>query len=145
MIGHELLEANAVVDRVFAPRRTLFQKSCTSMKFMASSSTATDALPSSDPLALVGLPLLMQRTGGRSDITVALIDGPVMPHHPGLVAANIHAVGRVDRAQRENQQRAPWTRVRQLDEKCGLRLYRFGDIVACGIVRSQSYALRLPG
>ena len=126
--------ANVVVDRASATRRTLFQESSTCMKFIPSSIMATHGLPSSDPLALVGLPPLMQRTGGRSDITVALIDGPVMPHHPGLVAANIHAVGRVDRAQRENQQRAPWTRVRQLDEKCGLRLYRFGDIVACGIV-----------
>jgi subtilisin family serine protease len=87
--------ANAVVDRASATRRILFQESCTSMKVTASSSTGRGNLPSSDPLALVGLPPVMQRTGGRSDIMVALIDGPVMAQHPDLVGANIHAVGGV--------------------------------------------------
>jgi subtilisin family serine protease len=69
------------------------------MNLRASNSKATDGLASSEPLALVGLPPLMQRTSGRSDITVALIDGPVMAQHPDLVAGNIHAVAGVDLAQ----------------------------------------------
>jgi subtilisin family serine protease len=46
-----------------------------------------------DPLALVGLLPLMQRSEGRREITVALIDGPVLRQHMDLATANIHAVG----------------------------------------------------
>ena len=37
-----------------------------------------------DPLALVGLPLLMARTHGLSEIVIGLIDGPVAIDHPDL-------------------------------------------------------------
>jgi subtilisin family serine protease len=37
-----------------------------------------------DALALVGLTALMNRTSGRADVAVGLIDGPVATHHPAL-------------------------------------------------------------
>jgi subtilisin family serine protease len=41
------------------------------------------------PLELVHLSPLMERTGGRADIRVAVIDGPVVATHPDLAAARI--------------------------------------------------------
>src|SRR5258708_28495333 len=41
------------------------------------------------PLELVHLTPLMERTGGRADIRVAVIDGPVAATHPDLAAARI--------------------------------------------------------
>jgi subtilisin family serine protease len=43
-------------------------------------------------LNLVGLPQLMARTSGRSEITIGLIDGPVALDHPDLAAENIREV-----------------------------------------------------
>ncbi len=37
-----------------------------------------------DPLSLVGLTPLMDRTRGRPEVTIGLIDGPVALDHPGL-------------------------------------------------------------
>jgi subtilisin family serine protease len=44
------------------------------------------------PLELVSLPLLMERTMGRPEIAVALIDGPVATDHPDLAAQSIRIV-----------------------------------------------------
>jgi subtilisin family serine protease len=43
-------------------------------------------------LNLVGLPQLMERTSGRPEIVIGLIDGPVALDHPDLAADNIHEV-----------------------------------------------------
>jgi hypothetical protein len=40
------------------------------------------------PLELVKLPVLMQRTSGRADICVGLIDGPVLFDHPDVAGQN---------------------------------------------------------
>jgi subtilisin family serine protease len=45
-----------------------------------------------DPLDLVKLTPLMQRTGGRAELKVALIDGPVTMDHPDLAGQNIREV-----------------------------------------------------
>ena len=44
------------------------------------------------PLELVKLPALMQRTSGRAEITIGLIDGPVVINHPDLMSKNIHEI-----------------------------------------------------
>jgi subtilisin family serine protease len=44
------------------------------------------------PLDLVNLSRLMERTSGRTEIKVALIDGPVAMDHPDLVGLNIQEV-----------------------------------------------------
>lgn len=45
-----------------------------------------------DPLELVGLGSLMQRTSGRPEITVGVIDGPVLLNHPSLAGKAIREV-----------------------------------------------------
>lgn len=45
-----------------------------------------------DPLDLVNLSLLMDRTAGRPEITVGLIDGPVALEHPDLKGQRVRAV-----------------------------------------------------
>lgn len=47
-----------------------------------------------NPLDLVKLTPLMQRTGGRAEIKVGLIDGPVAMDHPDFAGQNILQVGR---------------------------------------------------
>src|SRR6516162_5601797 len=44
------------------------------------------------PLDLVKLAPLMQRTSGRAEVKVAVIDGPVAVAHPDLSGARIHEV-----------------------------------------------------
>src|SRR5215475_15502903 len=44
------------------------------------------------PLNLVKLTALMERTGGRAETMVGLIDGPVVVNHPDLVSENIREV-----------------------------------------------------
>jgi subtilisin family serine protease len=44
------------------------------------------------PLDLVKLTALMQRTSGRAEIMVGLIDGPVAVNHPDLLSENIREV-----------------------------------------------------
>src|SRR5262245_41782582 len=44
------------------------------------------------PLDLVKLTALMERTGGRAEIMVGLIDGPIVVNHPDLVSENIREV-----------------------------------------------------
>ena len=44
------------------------------------------------PLDVVGLTPLADRTGGRPEITVGLIDGPVFLTHPDLAGQNIEEV-----------------------------------------------------
>src|SRR5262252_982027 len=44
------------------------------------------------PLELVGLPALMELGEGRTEIMVALIDGPVVLDHPDLSGATIREV-----------------------------------------------------
>src|SRR5215469_3919563 len=46
----------------------------------------------SDPLDLVRLPPLMNRSTGISEIIVGLVDGPVMSEHAGLSAENLQEV-----------------------------------------------------
>jgi subtilisin family serine protease len=45
-----------------------------------------------DPLDLVKLTPLMQRTGGRPEVRVALIDGPVAMDHPDLAGQNVRQI-----------------------------------------------------
>jgi 3-oxoacyl-ACP reductase-like protein len=45
-----------------------------------------------EALELVRLTPLMQRTGGRAQLKVALIDGPVAMDHPDLAGENIQEV-----------------------------------------------------
>jgi subtilisin family serine protease len=45
------------------------------------------------PLEVVKLPRLMERTSGRPEIHVALIDGPVALDHPDLARQNVQEVG----------------------------------------------------
>ena len=45
-----------------------------------------------NPLDLVKLSLLMQRTRGRPEVRVALIDGPVAMNHPELAQQNVRQV-----------------------------------------------------
>lgn len=47
---------------------------------------------SMDPLEIVHLTPLMRRTSGRSEISIALIDGPVLMTHPDLAEENIREV-----------------------------------------------------
>ena len=42
-----------------------------------------------NPLDLVKLPGLMEISGGRSEIIIGLIDGPVATNHPDLAGQNI--------------------------------------------------------
>jgi subtilisin family serine protease len=44
------------------------------------------------PLELVNLPPLMAETGGRPEVVVGLLDGPVDTAHPGLAAASVRGV-----------------------------------------------------
>lgn len=44
-------------------------------------------------LDLVTLTPLMERTSGRRDVTIGLIDGPVALGHPELASPNIHEIG----------------------------------------------------
>ena len=53
---------------------------------------ANNAGGSSAFLDLVGLPRLMARTSGRPEISIGLIDGPVVLDHPDLAAENIREV-----------------------------------------------------
>lgn len=46
-----------------------------------------------NPLDLVKLTPLMQRTNGKPEVGVALIDGPVAMDHPDLAGQNIRQVG----------------------------------------------------
>lgn len=43
-------------------------------------------------LDLVGLTPLINRTSGRSDVTIGLIDGPVAMNHPGLASQHIREI-----------------------------------------------------
>lgn len=46
-----------------------------------------------NPLELVRLPALMQRTSGRSETLIALIDGPVLMNRPDLWTSNVRHLG----------------------------------------------------
>lgn len=48
---------------------------------------------SNEPIRLVKLDLLMQRSGGMSGIMVGLIDGPVAMDHPDLARSSIRVTG----------------------------------------------------
>jgi subtilisin family serine protease len=50
-----------------------------------------------DPLEMAGLLPLMALTRGRSDIVIALVDGPVAPNHSGLVTENLRVLGTTPR------------------------------------------------
>jgi subtilisin family serine protease len=45
-----------------------------------------------NPLDLVKLPALMERTSGTPDLVVGLLDGPVVTNHPDLARAHIQAL-----------------------------------------------------
>jgi subtilisin family serine protease len=45
-----------------------------------------------NPLDLVKLTALMERTSGRPEIMIGLIDGPVAINHPGLASADIREI-----------------------------------------------------
>ncbi|HJY83767.1 MAG TPA: S8 family serine peptidase, partial [Candidatus Binatia bacterium] len=44
------------------------------------------------PLEMVKLTTLMQRTSGRAEIVIGLIDGPIAINHPYLMSDNIHEI-----------------------------------------------------
>lgn len=46
------------------------------------------------PLEMVKLPSLMERTSGRSELKIGLIDGPVALDHPDLQSGNIREISR---------------------------------------------------
>ena len=46
------------------------------------------------PLDLVKLKPLLERTGGRPEVRIGLIDGPVATSHAGLTASNVRLVGK---------------------------------------------------
>ncbi|MGB0094275.1 MAG: S8 family serine peptidase [Solirubrobacteraceae bacterium] len=48
-----------------------------------------------DPLRLVNLQFLMHRTAGSSHVTVGMIDGPVLIHHPALASEHVREIGGV--------------------------------------------------
>ena len=50
------------------------------------------------PLELVRLTALMDRTGGRAEVTIGLIDGPVLIQHPDLEREHIREIRGRDRA-----------------------------------------------
>ena len=45
-----------------------------------------------DPLGLVKLPALMDRTSGSPEVKIGLIDGPVAVQHPDLAAESLHEI-----------------------------------------------------
>src|SRR5688572_21568305 len=45
-----------------------------------------------DPLALVRLTALMERTSGSSEIKIGLIDGPVATQHPDLAGGHLREI-----------------------------------------------------
>ena len=45
-----------------------------------------------DPLALVKLTALMERTSGRPDVKIGLIDGPVLTQHPDLAGEHLREI-----------------------------------------------------
>jgi hypothetical protein len=47
-----------------------------------------------EPLDVVKLTPLIQRTGGRAELRIALIDGPVAMDHPDLAGRNIQVVAK---------------------------------------------------
>ncbi|BFU92474.1 MAG: hypothetical protein NTAFB01_36610 [Nitrospira sp.] len=51
-----------------------------------------------DPLSLVKLTALMDRTSGNSDVKIGLIDGPVVPHHPDLSGERLREISAKNRA-----------------------------------------------
>ena len=44
------------------------------------------------PLDLIKLTSLMERTSGRSEVKIGLIDGPVLTHHPDLSIERLHEI-----------------------------------------------------
>ena len=53
---------------------------------------ASDALTAPSPLDVVSLSRLMERTAGRPEVIVGLIDGPVAANHADLAAENIRSL-----------------------------------------------------
>ncbi len=51
-----------------------------------------------NPLALVKLTALMDRTSGRPEIKIGLIDGPVVTQHPDLASDHLREISSNDRA-----------------------------------------------
>lgn len=51
-----------------------------------------------DPLALVKLTALMERTSGRPEVKIGVIDGPVMTRHPDLTCENLREIAGTDGA-----------------------------------------------
>src|SRR5438309_1481142 len=47
---------------------------------------------SMNPLDVVSLTPLMERTSGRREIVIGLLDGPVTMTHPDLVSANLREI-----------------------------------------------------
>jgi hypothetical protein len=45
------------------------------------------------PLELVRLDRLMERSSGRHEVVIGLIDGPVATNHPDLAGSNLRRIG----------------------------------------------------
>jgi subtilisin family serine protease len=59
------------------------------------------------PLELVELPAVMDRTSGRADVTIGLIDGPVARDHPDLAGCTIRVVSSVAQSDRPFRTTSP--------------------------------------
>ena len=53
---------------------------------------AADAPSARSPLDVVSLSRLMERTAGRPEVVVGLIDGPVAANHPDLATESIRSL-----------------------------------------------------
>src|SRR5262245_55455941 len=51
-----------------------------------------------EPLALVKLTALMERTSGRGGVKIGVIDGPVLLQHPQLTSESLHEISGSGRA-----------------------------------------------
>jgi subtilisin family serine protease len=59
---------------------------------LASFSSRENAQPGQSTLDLVNLTALMERTAGRPEVKIGLIDGPVAIQHPDLAGAHLHEI-----------------------------------------------------
>ena len=59
-----------------------------------------------EPLSLVKLTALMERTTGRPDVKIGVIDGPVLTDHPDLAREHVHAIPGTNGACRRNDSAA---------------------------------------
>jgi hypothetical protein len=80
-----------------------------------------------NPLDLVGLAALMERTGGKPEVGVGLVDGPIAMNHPDLTGDSIREVpGKMSGAWRDMFPRRRVTRFRPTRATDRLRAFEIG-------------------